>query len=66
MLSTQPDAFPPPCYSLYIYIPLYLFTQGGGGGRSTSEKVRGALVHKRVENTDKTDYLQSINSVKHQ
>jgi hypothetical protein len=37
---------PPPCYTLYEYIPLYLFTQGRGA-RWTSEKVRGALVHKR-------------------
>ncbi len=30
------------------YIPTYLFTQGRGeGGRWTSEKVRGALVHKK-------------------
>ncbi len=39
---------PPSCYTLYEYIPLYLFTQGmGDGGRWISEKVRGALVHKR-------------------
>jgi hypothetical protein len=38
---------PPPLNTLYEYIPLYLFTQGRGGGRWASEKVRGALVHKR-------------------
>ncbi len=33
MLSTQPDP-PPPHYTLYEYIPQYLFTEelGGGGG----------------------------------
>jgi hypothetical protein len=31
MLSTQPDPIPP-CYTLYKYIPLYLFTQGRVGG----------------------------------
>ncbi len=48
MLSTQPDPIPPPptCYTLYNYIPLYLFTQGRGRGELTSKKVRGALVHK--------------------
>jgi hypothetical protein len=36
------------CHTLYKYIPLYLLKQGRGeGGRRTSEKVRGALVHKR-------------------
>ena len=30
-LSEAPDPLPPPCYSLYEYIPLYLFKQGKGG-----------------------------------
>ncbi len=50
MLSTQPDPIPPPpvTNNTYKYIPLYLFTKGRGEGRRwTSEKVRGALVHKR-------------------
>ncbi len=29
---TQPDpSLPSPCYTLYEYIPLYFFTQAGGG-----------------------------------
>jgi hypothetical protein len=70
MLSTQPDPSPPPPrYTLYKYIPLYLFTQGGGGVRRTYEKVRGALVHKRGQKYQH-DWLylqsQSINSIIHQ
>jgi hypothetical protein len=54
----------PPCYTLYDeYIPLYLFREGGRGSRWTSEKVRGALVHKmgRKYQHDWL-YLQSKNS----
>jgi hypothetical protein len=40
---------PPSRYTLYKYIPLFLFKQGWGGGGRTSEKVRGALVHKKYE-----------------
>jgi hypothetical protein len=47
MLSTQPDPIPHPVTHCKKYTPLYLFTQGRGEERSTSEKVRGALVHKR-------------------
>ncbi len=54
---------PPPCYTLYKYIPLYFFTQGRGGGQPVTEKVRRALVYKRGRKY-KYDwlYLQSINS----
>ncbi len=39
---------PPLCYTLYKYVPLYSsYSHREGGGRSTSEKVTGALVHKR-------------------
>jgi hypothetical protein len=39
---------PPLCYTLYKYITFYLLTQGRRERRrSTIEKVRGALVHKR-------------------
>jgi hypothetical protein len=31
-LSEAPDPLPPSCYTLYEDTPLYLFTQGGGGG----------------------------------
>jgi hypothetical protein len=63
MLSTQPDT-PPPFYTLYKYIPLYLFTQEGG---RLSEKVEGALVHKRGrEYQHDLLYLQSTNYIKHQ
>ncbi len=34
--------------------------QERGGGRSTSEKVSGALVHKRVENTSMTDFISNL------
>jgi hypothetical protein len=49
MLSTHPDPLPPHFYTLYKYIPMYLFTQRreGGGGIGESVKVRGSLVHKR-------------------
>jgi hypothetical protein len=58
MLSTQPDPIPP-CYTLYKYMPLYLFTQGVG--RCISEKVRGALVHKRGRKYQHDSlYLQSM------
>jgi len=54
--------FPPPpplLHTLHEYIPLCLFTQGRGeGGRWTSEKGRGALVHKRGRL-----YLQSIKTL---
>ncbi len=61
----------PPCYTLYKYITLYLFTQGRGEGgwgwMRTSEKVRGALVHKRGRKYQHDWlYLLSINSIKHQ
>jgi hypothetical protein len=43
MLSTQPDPLPPPCYKLYEYIPLYLYTQGRGkegeGGKVNKREV---------------------------
>ncbi len=63
---------PPLCYTLYNYkyIPITYpctFSQREGGGRSTSEKVRGALVHKRGRKYQHGWlYLQSINSIKHQ
>ncbi len=64
-----PPPPPPPVVTHRVnheYIPLYTFTQGRGeGGRWTSEKVKGALVHKRGQ-TYQHDwlYLQSINSIK--
>jgi hypothetical protein len=62
MLSTQPDPHPPLLYTLYEYIPLYLFTQGKRGG-GVGEPLR------RLENAYMPDdwlYLQSIDSFKHQ
>jgi hypothetical protein len=61
---------PSPRYTLYKYIPLSpVLThteKGGREGRSTSEKVRGALVHKRGRKYQHDVlYLQSINSIKH-
>jgi hypothetical protein len=48
-------------------MPLYLFTQGRGWGGVNSEKVIGALVHKRgPKYPHDWPYLQSINYSKHQ
>jgi hypothetical protein len=48
---------------MYEYIPMYIFTQGRGGG--AREKVRGALVHKRGRKYQKKRlFLQSINSIR--
>ncbi len=53
----------PPCYTLYEYTPGWR----GGGGRWTSEKFRGALVHKSGRKYQHNWlYLQSINSIRHQ
>jgi hypothetical protein len=61
--NTQCRTPPPPCYTLYKYIPLYLFTHGKGeGGRLSSEKVRRALVHKRGRKYEH----DCVNSIKHQ
>ncbi len=58
MLSAQPDPLP----------TTYLLTQGRRrGGWLTSEKVRGALVHKKGRKYQHDWlYLRSINSIKHQ
>jgi hypothetical protein len=37
MLSTQPDSIPHPCYTLYKYIHLCLFTQGRGEGGKVNQ-----------------------------
>ncbi len=58
---------PPLCYTLYKYMPLYLFTQGrGGGGEDVNQwEVRGVLVHMRGRKYQHDWlYLQSINSIK--
>ncbi len=47
-LRPSPPSSPHPCYTLDEYILLYLFKQERG--RWTSEKVRGAPVHKRGRN----------------
>ncbi len=59
---------PPPLHTKYIYPCTYSHREGGGeGGRWTSEKVRGALVHKRGRKYQHDWlYLQSINCVKYQ
>jgi hypothetical protein len=65
-LSTQPDPLPPR-YTLYKYIPLYLFTQGRGGGGKGSEPVRrleGRKFTRGVENTNMTDCISSLNASK--
>jgi hypothetical protein len=62
---------PPPPY-VKLLDKISMKTPNPKGGRVwwvTSEKVRGALVQKMrrgVENTNMTDYLQSINTIKHQ
>ncbi len=58
MLSTQPDPLPLPCYTLYKYIPLYLFTTGkGGGGEKTVRRLEG---RRRVENNNMPDRISSL------
>jgi hypothetical protein len=49
MLSPQPQSLPPPVtHCMNTYPCTYSHRKvGGGGGRWTSEKVRGALVHNR-------------------
>jgi hypothetical protein len=51
-----------------VHVPLYLVTQGRGGGgeggKGVDEPVK-SLVHKKVENTNMTDCISS-NSIKHQ
>jgi hypothetical protein len=37
----------PPCYTLYKYIELYLFTQGRERGEGEPEKVIEVIFHKR-------------------
>jgi hypothetical protein len=58
MLSTQPDPFPHPHYTLYKCIACTYSHREGG--RLTSERVRRALVHKRVEHTNMTDCLEAL------
>jgi hypothetical protein len=36
---------------------------GGGWGEDNSENVRGGLVHKRVENTNMTDCISSLQTL---
>ncbi len=50
-LSEAPDPLPPPRYTLYEYIPLYLFTQGRGEWR---------LFTRGIENTNMTDCISSL------
>ncbi len=61
MLSTQTDPLPPFCYTLYKYIPLYLFTRGGGGegGIGDGEKARGSFT-REVKNTNMTDCISGL------
>ena len=37
--------------------------EGGGWGEDNSENVRGGLVHKRVENTNMTDCISSLQTL---
>jgi hypothetical protein len=65
----SPRSPPPPLYTVWIHTPvLTVFTQGQGGGiGEPSEKVSGALVHKRGRKYQHGWlYFQSINSIKHQ
>jgi hypothetical protein len=36
---------------------------GGGGGRTTVRMLEGGLVHKRVENTNMTDCISSLQTL---
>ncbi len=64
----NPIPSPPHCCTLYEYIvlhtPAHIHTwKGGIGGRWTSEKVRGALVHRRVENTNMANCISSLKTL---
>jgi hypothetical protein len=50
---------PPPPYTLYT-CKQYAYSQRAGGGELAREKVRGAIVHKPVENTNMTDCISSL------
>ncbi len=54
-LSEAPDPLPPPLHTVWIQ------GRGGGGGR-TSEKVRGAIIHRRGLKycTNMTDCISSL------
>jgi hypothetical protein len=39
--------------------------RGRGGRKLTSEKVRGAMVHKAGGNTNMTDCISTLNSINH-
>jgi hypothetical protein len=57
---------PPPPYSICILIHTGKGL-GGGGGDLTRENVRGANAsQKPVENTNMTDCISSLNTIKHQ
>ncbi len=54
-------------YLIHSYPGLNHTGKGGGGGRRTSEKVRGALVHKRGrKHQHDWLYIRSVNSIKRQ
>ncbi len=62
-----PKPPPPPLHTVWIHTPVLIHTRMGGGGRWTSEKVRGALVYKRGRKYEHDWlYLQSINYIKNQ
>ncbi len=67
-VSEAPPLLWPPTAPPYTYVyAVYLFTQRRGGGEPTKEKVRGAIVHKAGQKYKHDwQYLQSINSIKHQ
>ncbi len=64
MLTTQPDPLPPPPPVTHwintVHTPVHIHIGKGEGGRWTSEKVRGALVHKTGGNTNTTDCISSL------
>ncbi len=58
-----PSLPPPARYKLYAYIPLYStysHREGREGVWWTSEKVRGAIVHKRGRKTNKTVCISAV------
>ncbi len=60
----------PPLHTVWIHAPVLNHTGKGGGGRWTSEKVRGPLVNKRdwkyQHDCLYLNSINSINSIKHQ
>ena len=54
---------PPLVTHMHIPCSFSHIWKGGGWGEDNSENVRGGLVHKRVENTNMTDCISSLQTL---